>query len=220
MKFRVSEIFSSIEGEGKRAGQFATFIRLAGCNLRCSYCDTVYAQDFDAGGEMELAQILDKARAYGNRNVTLTGGEPLANPHARALAAALAGRHEVNIETNGSLPLTPYLEYPEVFFTMDWKTPSSGCCDRMLERNFACLRNEDVLKIVMREEDFGAVHDFLQKWPVKASIYLGAVFGELAPARLVEFARSLLALPAIQPQKLRVQLQLHKYIWEPHMRGV
>lgn len=221
MKYRIVEIFSSIEGEGKRTGQLAAFIRLAGCNLGCSYCDTPYAQNFSAGQDMDLEQILKILVDISNDNVTLTGGEPLANPHTDKLIEALIGiKKEVNIETNGSYPIGPYLNYPSTFLTMDWKTPSSGCCKYMLPENLALLREQDVLKIVMEEQDFEAVSDLLQATKIKSYIYLSPVFGLLDPKLLVDFAKKLSRFPTIDTKKMHVQVQLHKIIWDPEARGV
>jgi 7-carboxy-7-deazaguanine synthase len=101
-KLQVIEIFDSIEGEGKRAGQLVTFIRLTGCNLRCSYCDTEYA--FSDGKDFSVNEIMEQVN---HSKVTLTGGEPLLQANVPQLLAALHG-HEVNIETNGSINIEPF----------------------------------------------------------------------------------------------------------------
>lgn len=221
MKYNVVEIFSSIEGEGRRAGQLATFVRLAGCNLRCSYCDTPYARKFTDGRPLELAEILRMVDGFGNGNVTLTGGEPLAGENTPGLLQALLGPgREVNVETNGSWDVGPYLGYPATFLTMDWKTPSSGCSGHMLAGNLALLRPRDVLKIVMDGSDFDYVSHLLQTCRTRAWIYLGPVFGRLEPAPLVEFAKRVARLPGVDGQRLCVQLQLHKIIWGAGARGV
>lgn len=220
MKFRVVEIFSSIEGEGKRAGQLATFIRLAGCNLRCSYCDTAYAREYAAGIELELADIQDQV-STGNVFVTLTGGEPLGAANVGELIDSLLEQgKEINIETNGSMDIANYVGRRNLFLTMDWKTPSSGCVASMRQENLALLGPDDVLKIVMAAEDAGYVKDFLQRNNIKAQIYLSPVFNLLAPSLLVEFAKELAQLPAVNVKNLHMQLQLHKYIWDPLARGV
>lgn len=221
MKLRIVELFSSIEGEGRRAGLLATFIRLAGCNLDCSYCDTGYARSFDAGSEMELNGIIERVLSHGNPHVTITGGEPLASPGSLALARALAAHGlEVNVESNGSLPVAPFLKWPGIFVTMDWKCPSSGSCERMLPVNLPLLREGDVLKIVLEENDFDYVEAFLRRNPLRAQICLGPVFGRLEPARLVDFVKGLARLPGIDASRLRVQLQLHKIIWGADATGV
>ena len=141
----VNEIFDSIDGEGKKAGQLATFIRLCGCNLRCSYCDTAYA--FNEGQHMDIADIIAQV-SY--PNVTLTGGEPLCQD-IHALLEGLKG-HSVNIETNGSMDIEPYFKYDHVWFTVDYKSLSSDMANRMLPENFEKLRPQDVLKFVVGDE--------------------------------------------------------------------
>ena len=141
----VNEIFDSIDGEGKKAGQLATFIRLCGCNLRCSYCDTAYA--FNEGRHMDIADIIAQV-SY--PNVTLTGGEPLCQD-IHVLLEGLKG-HSVNIETNGSMDIEPYFKYDHVWFTVDYKSLSSDMANRMLPENFEKLRPQDVLKFVVGDE--------------------------------------------------------------------
>lgn len=221
MNFRLAEIFSSIEGEGRRAGQLATFVRLAGCNLRCSYCDTAYAQGFNGGKRIGLAAIIERVASFANPFITLTGGEPLAQPHVDILVDALLDcGQELNIETNGTISLDDYCGRTGLFVTMDWKTPASGCCEQMLGKNLELLRAKDVLKIVMAESDFAYVQSFLQNSRTAAQIYLSPIYGLLAPERLVEFAKKLARLPEIDAKKLHVQLQLHKVIWGAKARSV
>ena len=207
-KLIVNEIFDSIDGEGKTAGQLATFIRLCGCNLRCSYCDTTYA--FTEGQEMAVADIV---RRVSYSHVTLTGGEPLCQDIS-GLLQALQG-HSVNIETNGSLDITPYFTYPHVWFTVDYKSVSSQMADRMLAKNFSALRPQDVLKFVV-----GSTADLQQAWDVcrtyrpACPIYVGPVYGQIEAAQIVEFMKT------HRLTSWKLQLQLHKYIWDPNQRGV
>lgn len=210
IKLPVCEIFDSIEGEGKRAGELATFIRLVGCNLRCRYCDTDYA--FTGGTLMTIPEIMQKVHY---RKVTITGGEPLIHD-IHPLLAVLKD-YEVNIETNGSQPIESYFKYPNVFFTVDFKTYSSGMTKSMEIRNFKRLRKNDVLKFVV-----GSVIDLMQSYEMylrypnlkDKRIYLSPVYGEIEPKQIVKF---------MQDNKLtkwRIQLQLHKFIWDPQMKGV
>ncbi len=207
-KLIVNEIFDSIDGEGKTAGQLATFIRLCGCNLRCSYCDTTYA--FTEGKEMAVADIV---RRVSYPHVTLTGGEPLCQDIG-GLLQALKDR-SVNIETNGSMDITPYFAYPHVWFTVDYKSLSSQMADHMLAKNFSALRPQDVLKFVVGSED-----DLQQAWEVCCTyrpacpIYVGPVYGQIEAAQIVDFMK------AHQLTSWKLQLQLHKYIWDPNQRGV
>ena len=123
---KVSEIFKSIEGEGLRTGLPAVFIRLHGCNLRCSYCDSMYAVEGCDYKQISVAQILDAVKEYGDiTHVTLTGGEPLIHPDVEDLLCQLSGNgYRVNIETNGTVPCKWH--FPGLFYTMDWKCKSSG----------------------------------------------------------------------------------------------
>ena len=207
----VCEIFDSIEGEGKRAGVLATFIRLAGCNLRCKYCDTTYA--FTGGEPMSIEDIA--AKVHYNR-VTLTGGEPLIHD-IRPLLDALSCR-EVNIETNGSINVEPLFMYPQVFFTIDYKCGASGMSDKMCDNNFRNMRKRDVLKFVVgSREDLEQVLDVYKKYYSNLRnrrIYLSPVFGEIEPSELVDF------LKKHNLWTWHVQLQMHKFIWDPNKRGV
>ena len=124
---RVIEIFASIDGEGKRTGQPATFIRLMGCNLRCSYCDTKYSFDITQSKDMSIDQILLECRKLVYHNITLTGGEPLLSKDAIILIESLCSiGFQVNIETNGTIDLRPYIKLRnarslDFFFTVDYK---------------------------------------------------------------------------------------------------
>lgn len=215
---KVVEIFDSIDGEGVRAGELATFIRLAGCNLKCSYCDTAYAIPFDCGDEMTIPHILEVMRHIGNKNVTLTGGEPLLHEEGFELANALAcAGYHVNIETNGSIDIR--FVGIDCLVTMDWKVPSSGMEAAMKASNLEKLTEKDVLKFVIAKSDFQYVADFLQEHRPQCYVYLSPVFGEVEPHELVEFAKHLREI-GVDTSKLRVQLQLHKFIWPVEMRGV
>ena len=216
---RVVEIFDSIDGEGIRAGELATFIRLAGCNVRCTYCDTPYALSASDGRDMTIEQIIDRVKKIGNVNVTLTGGEPLIHPDAYELVSKLeANGYRVNIETNGTVSVKKY-ELDNVVVTMDYKTVSSGVNARMLMENVTDLREQDVLKIVCEEKDFPDIRKMLSEYKPKAMVYLSPIFGKIAPVQLVEFMKKLRDDGVIS-ERVRVQLQLHKIIWNPEQKGV
>lgn len=205
----VNEIFFSIDGEGKRAGSLAAFIRLAGCNLRCTYCDTTYA--FTEGKSMCADEIAEAVAGW--ENVTVTGGEPLCQD-VHGLLQRLR-EHEVNIETNGSVDVTPYHAYPWVFFTLDYKCPSSGMESSMLEKNFQTLRPQDVLKFVVGDmEDLRTAQRVCEKYEPRCLVYLSPVFGKIEAKEIVEYMKS------ARYKNWRLQLQLHKYIWPPDARGV
>ena len=151
--FSVNEIFGSIDGEGVRTGYLTTFIRLNGCNLRCSYCDTGYALKVQEPN-MSLDEIMEKVHEIGFNRITLTGGEPLIHPNVKLLVENLAfGGYEVNIETNGAVALPEFTELPGVFVTMDWKCPSSGENKSMVKSNLAKLTMLDVLKFVVGTQE-------------------------------------------------------------------
>ena len=221
---KVVEIFDSIDGEGIRTGQPATFIRLAGCNIRCSYCDTTYAL-FGESEPCEYTEMtVDEIAAKVNTNykrVTLTGGEPLIHKDCERLVARLLDMGcEVNIETNGAADITRVPRADKLFFTIDYKLPSSGVNDKMLWDNFLNLEPNDVIKFVCgSEEDIGemlgvvkSLQSYYEKMP---HIFIGAVYGKIEYKDLVEV---ILKEPALSDA--RFQIQLHKVIWKPDERGV
>lgn len=206
---KVNEIFFSVEGEGKRSGQLAAFVRLTGCNLRCFYCDTEYA--FHEGREMTCREIADAVKDY--HNVTLTGGEPLLQNCHELLT--LLRSHDVNIETNGSIALAEYLKYTNVFFTMDFKCYSSGTSDAMNYSNLKILRGKDVLKFVVGdEEDLELAREICREFNPKSEIYISPVFGKIETSSIVDFMK------LRQMENWHLQVQLHKIIWSPDKRGV
>ena len=217
-EFNVVEIFDSIDGEGKRTGELATFIRLAGCNLRCSYCDTPYGLEFNQGDKMTLTDIINACKEFGNKNVTLTGGEPLARLFIGDLITELAlNDFEVNIDTNGSIPLYKAPKLKNVFYTMDYKCPSSEVEDKMDLDNLKFLDKDDVLKFVVgSEEDLERVATILDNNDIKAQIYISPVFGKIEPVAIVDFMKQHKDIL----KNAKVQVQLHKIIWDPNERGV
>lgn len=218
MKYKVVEIFDSIEGEGKRAGELCTFVRFYGCNLNCSYCDTPYGKEGGKYEEMELDEIIEKL-TY--KNITLTGGEPLIQLGIKLLVATLVGLgYYVNIETNGSKRLLD-IQSDLLFYTMDFKCPSSGMMREMCRPEFAHLTEKDVVKFVVGDRnDLDVAKDFMFTQTLRAGgatpmFYISPVFGKISPAEIVDFMKEELKFG-----KVRVQLQLHKFIWDPNKRGV
>lgn len=210
--FSVNEIFGSIEGEGIRTGMLSTFIRLNGCNLRCDYCDTAYALKPEAAN-MSLQDIMEKVKEIGYPRVTLTGGEPLCHPYVKLLVENLAfSGYEVNIETNGSIPLEDFCFMNGVFVTMDWKCPCSG--ETSLKSNLKKLTTMDVLKFVVANT--ADLEEFLEiyKMDLPCTHLVSPVFGEIEPVQIVEFLKEHHCVYAA------IQLQIHKIIWEPTTRGV
>ncbi|KIR03066.1 Queuosine Biosynthesis QueE Radical SAM [Lachnospiraceae bacterium TWA4] len=212
-KYPIIEIFTSINGEGTRAGELATFIRLKGCNLHCSYCDTRYACEEDASCTwMTIKEILAQVTT---KNVTLTGGEPLLAEGIEELLEALRD-YSVEIETNGSRSINLNLSYRPIF-TLDYKLPSSGMEEFMNTDNYKYLQPCDVIKFVS-----GSTADLEKMWEItktydlvsKCHVYISPVFGAIEPADIVEFMKE------HQMEGVRLQLQLHKFIWAPNKKGV
>lgn len=239
--FPVVERFVSLNGEGLRAGQMAAFIRFAGCNLDCSYCDTAWANGPDCEverlGADELAAFVGE---HGAACVTLTGGEPLLQPELPALVVALLQEpavHRVEIETNGSLSLGEMARLRErlmarevrraldaygnvsLAFTVDCKLPSSGCFDAMDFGNYQLLDAGDSVKFVCgTEEDLRCALEVMDRFGMRGAegpqVLLSPVFGRMEPARIAEF---------IIENRLawaRLQLQMHKIVWPGVDKGV
>ena len=221
---KIVEIFDSIDGEGIRAGQPATFIRLAGCNLRCTYCDTTYALFGEETPceytEMTIEEIVSKVNRNYNR-VTLTGGEPLVHKDSVKLIKKLMDIGcEVTIETNGAADITNIPRDDKLFFTIDYKLPSSGMDDKMIWDNFLNLKPCDVIKFVVgRDEDIELMIETVKKlrklYKEMPHIFIGAVYGMYDNSDLVNV---ILSEPVLSDARL--QLQLHKIIWDPNERGV
>lgn len=220
MIYKVAEIFSSINGEGTRAGELAVFVRFRGCNLHCSYCDTSWANQPDTPfTPMDKEEILGAVLETGIRNVTLTGGEPLLVPGVEEVIGSL-GRNglSVEIETNGSVDLLPFdgiCHRP--LFTMDYKLPGSGMEDKMNLRNVELLKKGDTVKFVAgSEEDLERAAEIIRTYSLteRCHVYFSPVFGRIDPADMVEFMKK------HKLNGVRLQLQLHKFIWDPMARGV
>ncbi|MBR6395268.1 MAG: putative 7-carboxy-7-deazaguanine synthase QueE [Ruminococcus sp.] len=220
MMFSVAEKFVSINGEGVRAGELAVFIRFAGCNLKCGYCDTKWANAVDAPAEkMESKDILDYILSTGVKNVTLTGGEPLLRQEMSELIDTLMSAGlRVEIETNGSIHLREFADrvYRPVF-TMDYKLPSSGMEEYMCSDNFGCLEKHDTVKFVSGSmEDLERAVEVIESHHLteRCHVYISPVFGKIEPADIVEFMKEK------KLNDVRLQLQLHKFIWDPDKKGV
>ena len=210
---KVVEIFKSIDGEGIRVGYPVTFIRLAGCNLRCNYCDTKYSYEDEKFIEMTPQEIYKQVYKLGGKRITLTGGEPLIHKDVKVLVDLLIQKgYEVNIETNGSVDITLFLD-KHTIITMDYKCASSDMEDKMLLDNISKLRKQDVLKFVISDDnDLDTVQRIYQN--TKATVYISPVFGRIEPKQIVEY------MLEHNMENCRVQVQLHKIIWNPEERGV
>lgn len=168
---------------------------------------------------MTADEILDSVKELGNWHVTLTGGEPLARNNLSPLIKKFVNSgFWINIETNGSLPIRDYL-LDHVTITMDWKMPASGMEQTMLSRNLSHLREDDVLKMVCETSDLSYAEQFLKSHDLPCWIYFSPVFGKIEPSLLVDFLKRLQS-EKIDTEKMRVQIQMHKVIWDPNQRGV
>lgn len=219
--FHVVEKFVSINGEGQHAGELAVFIRLRGCNLNCSYCDTRWACTSDAAAEdMTEEEITGYIKSTGVSRVTLTGGEPLMAEDIMVLLKALSNQPElkIEIETNGSIHIKDFaaINNPPAF-TLDYKLNGSGMEDKMLTDNFEFLTAKDTVKFVCSDvSELERVCEIVDRYRIsdKCTALISPVFGRIEPADMVDYMIS------HNRNDIRLQLQLHKFIWDPNKRGV
>lgn len=221
MKYRLAERFVSINGEGTRAGMLAVFLRFPGCNLACSYCDTAWVNEPQCPvEELHLQEMISYVLNTKVKNVTITGGEPLLQPGMDKLLATLSldAGLQVEVETNGSVCLEPFQSIaPNVSFTMDYKLPASGMEAMMHHPNLTLLRETDALKFVCGSvEDLQRAKELLETGEISdgVPIFFSPVFGNLEGAEIVAFMKE------HDLGRVRLQLQLHKFLWPPEMRGV
>ena len=219
--YKIAETFSSINGEGLKAGQLAFFIRFKGCNLDCSYCDTKWANAPDAPFvEMTDSEIIAEVRKSGIRNVTVTGGEPLIQKDIIPLLERLCGNgNSVEIETNGAADISHVVGMGEnrPVLTMDYKLPSSGMEGFMRKENFPLLGSRDTVKFVSGSlEDLERAAEIISEYKLteRCHVYLSPVFGKIDPQDMVNF------MLEKNLNGVNLQLQLHKFIWDPDKRGV
>ncbi len=210
---RVTEVFHSIQGESSFAGQPCVFVRLTGCPLRCAWCDSEYA--FSDGTDMAIEEILAKVQAYHCPLVEVTGGEPLHQPESFTLIERLCSDgYEVLLESSGAIDISSV--DPRAHVILDVKCPGSGMADRMRWENLALLRTKDEAKFVIKDRaDYEWARSIVTQYELATwcTVLFGPVFGDLDLRQLAEW---ILAdrLP------VRLQVQLHKIIWDPDMRGV
>lgn len=208
ISLRITEIFYSLQGEARTAGRPTVFVRLTGCPLRCVYCDTAYA--FSGGEQRSLLEILEAVAAYAPQYVTVTGGEPLAQPDCLLLLQALCDQgYEVSLETSGALPVADV--DPRVVKVLDLKTPGSGEVHRNDYGNVAFLNERDQVKFVICDRgDYEWARFKIDEYALGgrvSDVLLSPSHGELRPRELAEWILS-------DRLPVRLQLQLHKLLWD------
>lgn len=214
MALRVSEIFLSIQGESTHAGRLCVFVRLAGCNLSCVYCDTEYAAK-GAGSELSVSQILANVERFGVNLVEVTGGEPLSQPGSAKLLTALADNgFEALVETNGTVDIGLFDRRAK--YIVDIKTPGSGQGGSFLVANYEKLKSSDEVKFVITSRaDFdwavAIVHE--RGLPEKLTVLFSPADGFVTLKELAGWM-----IEAKTPARMNVQM--HKIIWGQEARGV
>lgn len=200
---KVCEIFPSIQGEGSLVGIPMLFVRLTGCNLRCTYCDTKYA--YTEGNDFSVEEVLKKIRNFKFKYVEITGGEPLLQQEVYPLIDNLVRDFNVVLETNGSILIERVNS--QVKIILDIKTPGSGMSDKNLLDNIKFLKEKDEIKFVITDRnDYDWSKNFIKSYPTKAKeILFSPAFGLLEPRKLAEWI--------IQDGlNVRLNIQMHKYI--------
>jgi 7-carboxy-7-deazaguanine synthase len=223
----ITEIFKSIQGEGTRAGLPCVFVRLTGCNLRCTWCDTAYA--FHGGTKYTVEEVLEKVRSLAGDGATrvplveITGGEPLLQPEAPALAEKLlAAGYTVMIETSGER-FVGFLPR-EVIKIVDVKCPGSGAPDTFDLANLDAVGGDDEIKFVIASRrDYDFARDFTARHALAQRVHqvvFSPAFADPAGRWAGLSARELSEWILADRLLVRLGLQLHKFIWDPTTRGV
>lgn len=205
-RLRITEIFYSLQGEADTAGVPTAFIRLTGCPLRCQYCDTAYA--FHGGRWMAFAAILEQVGEYGCRHVCVTGGEPLAQKNCAGLLRDLcANGYRVSLETSGAADLS--VVDARVIKVMDLKTPGSGEAERNLWQNLGLLSTDDQIKFVIcGRADFEWAAEQVRQRQLDGicTVWFSPSYEQIEPVDLADWILQ-------ERLPVRLQLQLHKYLW-------
>lgn len=200
---KITEIFYSIQGEGKQMGLPTIFVRSGGCNLQCDWCDTKYA--WEGGKEMSLKKIREAVQEFSASRVCLTGGEPLIQDEIYELIDTLKEGYDITVETNGSLDISRLTDM-DLMISMDYKTPSSLMSEKMIERNLDLLRKCDQLKFVIADkDDYEYTKIVINEHEIKSDIILQPMGGKNLE-RIVEWVLD-------DNLEVRVLPQLHKIIW-------
>lgn len=202
---RINEIFYSIQGESSRIGMPTVFVRLTGCPMRCTYCDTAYA--FHEGQQQEIEEIIQEIKKFDTNYVTVTGGEPLAQKNCIDLMNQLCELgYQVSLETGGALDIKDV--HAKVKIILDVKTPKSNEDKNNFWPNLANIRTNDEIKFVIEDyEDFSWSMDIIEKYQLNQSqILFSPVYNVLASEQLAEWILK-------HQLNVRLQLQLHKILW-------
>ncbi|HEA25994.1 MAG TPA: 7-carboxy-7-deazaguanine synthase QueE [Ectothiorhodospiraceae bacterium] len=205
-RLRITEIFLSLQGEADAVGWPTVFVRLTGCPLRCSYCDTEYA--FTGGETLTLTQIIEQVSALGVPHVCVTGGEPLSQKAVQPLMSSLCElQYNVSLETSGALPIDDVDK--RVSIVMDLKTPSSDEVEKNLYSNLQHLKNGDQIKLVIADRtDYDWSKKIIEERALcdRATVLLSPAFGQLQARELAQWIID-------DRLNVRMQLQLHKILW-------
>lgn len=231
--FDVLEIFSSISGEAQHAGELSTFIRLQGCNLNCSYCDTMQLMKEGNIKKMSTDEIVEECHKNGHKHIVLTGGEPLIKPLIEVLISELILEgFEVEVETNGSVDVReivkkldemelPYGLANNYMFTIDWKTGASNMTNKMNQELFNHLddlSSQDTVKFVVAEDDIEPTMELIKKFQEQGTLckyYISPVFGQVETSHIIDAMKA-----HKMNEDVRFQLQIHKFVWDPNKTGV
>ncbi len=215
MPLQVNEIFFSLQGESSYAGLPCVFVRLSGCNLRCSYCDTRYA--YEEGSPMEIPEIIDRVSRYNCRLVEITGGEPLLQEETPSLISGLLDLgFTALLETNGSMDISGL--DGRCVRILDIKCPSSGEAEKNNFGNLSVLTHEDEIKFVVGDR---ADYEYAKGVMVEFAGVLGSLKPPLISPVMGKIDLKSLAAWILEDRlNARLQVQLHKIIWGPDLRGV
>lgn len=220
MKYKVIEKFTSVNGEGLRSGELTTFVRFFGCGLRCKFCDSKYTYDTAEQYEkMDEQQILEYLLSTNIKNVTLAGGEPLYQPGIKELMTLLCNAgFRVEVETNGAHSIAPFMDIVNrPSFTLDYKTGCSGMTKFMDVSNYKYVTKHDSVKFVVGSiADLDMMRSVVEQYKLleKTNVLVSPCYGDIDPVTIVEY---------MQQHTLngyKMQIQIHKVIWDANKRGV
>ncbi|HFK1722817.1 MULTISPECIES: 7-carboxy-7-deazaguanine synthase QueE [Bacillus] len=227
-KIPMVEVFSTVEGEGLKAGYPTTFVRVFNCNLRCKWCDTTYSYaPMKPQYLATIPEIVQSVVKFSNKHLCLTGGEPLIHKNKSLQLIEELSKidylEDIHIETNGAIDLEPFhqlrnnnmLVNKKVRFVIDYKLPDSGENNKMIHDNFLLLEDRDEIKFVIASnEDFHFAKNVLDKWYKNGTPLFSPVWESMPPQKLVGL------ILENELTNVKLNLQLHKIIWHPDQRGV